>query len=371
MRRAWLLGLLIFGCGQVERSSLPGGALSADFTVTNLATGSAPLFVKVADLNGDGASELIASDRTNKKLQIVGSSSLNEVTLNNSPGQCAVGDFVGDRRADLVVALRDGSSLLIFDGGDPAQSSSVNVGTSPQGVAAADLDGDGRTDLVVGNVASNDLTVLWGQAGGGFAAPLTLACGNSPVQVLLQDANGDGQSDILVSNFGSGSVSIFNYAGTRSFVPGQTLAVGQSPFGLAGGDFNGDDKLDLAVANEADGTVTRWLMGEGVLGQPLTFPAGLKPDCLVAWDVNQDSILDLLVTLEEEGGVAVLSGDGQGTFVRTQLVTTNGGPVDIQLAKLDGVLQAVTANFFGQGLSVLTLRTLKRDVSQTKKGPTE
>ena len=369
MRRAWLLGLLVFGCGQVERSSLPGGALPADFTVTQVATGSAPLFVKAADLNGDGASELIASDRTNNKLQIVTSSSLSEVTLSKSPGQCAVGDFVGDGRPDLAVALRDGSSLLIFDGADPAQSSEVNVGTSPQGVACADLDGDGRSDLVVGNVGSNDLTVLWGQAGGGFAAPLTLACGNSPVQVLLQDANGDGQADILVSNFGSGSVSILNYAGSRSFVPGQTLAVGQSPFGLAGGDFNGDGKLDLAVANEGDGTVTRWLMGDGALGQALTVPAGQKPDCLVAWDVNQDNVLDLLVTLEEEGGVAVLTGDGQGGFARTQLVKTNGGPVDIQLASLDGTMQAVTANFFGQGLSVLTPVTRKDDTPQIKKVP--
>jgi hypothetical protein len=371
MRRAWLLGLFFIGCGQVDRSSLPGGALPADFTVTNLATGSSPLFVKVADLTGDGLFEMIASDRTNNKLQILGASSLNEVTLSNSPGQCAVADFVGDGRPDLAVALRDGSSLLIFEGGDPSQSFSVNVGTSPQGVAAADLDGDGRTDLVVGNVGSHDVTVLWGQMGGGFASTLTLPCGTSPVQVLLQDANGDGLSDILVSNFGSGSVSIFNYGGSRSFGLGQTLAVGQSPFGLVGGDFNGDGKLDLAVANEADGTVTRWLMGDGLLGQPLTIPAGAKPDCLVALDVNQDSFLDLLVTLEEESGVAVLSGDGLGGFTRTQLVATNGGPVDIQLVPLDGSgRQAVTANFFGQGLSLLTPVTAKVETSQIKKVPT-
>lgn len=369
-RHALLCGLLFFGCGQVERSSLPGGTALSDFTVTNLSTGSSPLFVRAADLNEDGRLELIASDRTNKKLQIVSDSELREVSLSNSPGQCAVADFVGDSRPDLAIALRDGSSLLIFDGGDSGQSSSVSVGTSPQGLAAADLDGDGRTDLVAGNVGSNDVTVLFGQSGGGLGSPLTLPCGASPVQVLLQDANGDGLTDILVSNFGSGSVSVFNNAGSRNFSLGQTLSVGQSPFGLVGGDFNGDGKLDVAVANEADGTVTRWLFGDGLLGQPLSVPAGAKPDCLVSLDVNQDGILDLLVTLEDESGVAVLTGDGQGGFTRTQLVATNGGPVDIQLANLDGSgLQAVTANFFGQGLSVLSPRMSKVETPTIKKSP--
>lgn len=369
MRRAWILGLLWVGCGQVDRSTLPGGPLPSDFTVTQVATGSSPLFVKAADLSGDGQVELVASDRTNKKLQIVSAGSVTEVALNNSPGQCAVGDFVGDGRPDLAIALRDGTSVLLFDHGDSSQSSSVAVGTSPQGLASADLDGDGRADLVVGNVGSNDVTVLWGQAGGGLGAPLTLLCGNSPVQVLLQDVSGDGKDDILVSNFGSGSVSIFNYSGARSFAPGQTLAVGQSPFGLAGGDFNGDGKLDVAVANEEDGTVTCWLMGDGLLGTPVSTLAGAKPDCMVAWDVNEDGFLDLLVTLEAEGGVAVLEGNGQGAFVRSQLVKTNGGPVDIQLATIEGRLQAVTANFFGEGLSLLAPLVLEELIPEIKKSP--
>ena len=138
-------------------------------------------------------------------------------------------------------------------------------------------------------------------------------------------------------------------------------------------DFNGDGKLDLAVANEADGNLTRWLGGEGGLfEQAQTIPAGAKPDCLVPWDVNQDGFLDLLVTLEDEGGVAILSGDGQGNFARTQLVLTNGGPVDIQLVSLDGVnQQAVTANFFGQGLSLLTPFVKKAVSSEMTKDPND
>ena len=363
----------MMGCGQVERGSLPGGSQPfAGVTVRSLDTGSAPLFVKVAALDGPGSKLLIASDRTNNRLQILqGFEVVRVIELDASPGQCEVGDFVGDDRPDLAVALRGGSSVMIFDGGDGDQDSSINVGTSPQGLAAADLDGDGRLDLVVSNVGSNDLTVLWGQPGGGLGSPLTLSCGVSPVQVLLQDVTGDSQLDLLCSNFGSGSVSCFNNLGNRSFALGQTLAVGNSPFGLAGADFNGDGKPDLAVANELDGTITRYLMEDAGLGSALTIPAGSKPDCLVSMDVNHDDFQDLLVTLEEESGVAILLGDGRGGFARAGLAATSGGPVGIEQADLDGsgAPQAVTANFFGQGLSVLTFDRGRPDALPTKPPP--
>ena len=361
------------GCGQVERDSLPGGLQPfGGVMVRSLDTGSSPLFVKIAALNGPGSRLLIASDRTNNRLQILqGSEVVRVIELSNSPGQCEVGDFVGDSRPDLAVALRDGSSVMIFDGGDGGQSSSVNVGTSPQGLAAADLDGDGRLDLLVSNVGSNDLTVLWGQAGGGLGSPLTLSCGISPVQVLIQDVTGDSRLDLLCSNFGSGSVSCFHNQGGREFTLGQTLAVGNSPFGLAGADFNGDGKPDLAVANELDGTITRYLMEDAGLGSALTIPAGSKPDCLVTMDVNHDYFQDLLVTLEDESGVAVLLGDGRGGFARAGLVVTTGGPVGIDGGALDGsgALQAVTANFFGQGLSVLSFDPGRPDDLPTKSAP--
>jgi len=373
MRHFSYFVLLLMGCGQVQRDSLPGGVQPfGGVSVRTLETGSAPLFVAAADLDGLGRTLLIASDRTNNRLQIVdGTSVLREIPLSNSPGECAVADFVGDSRLDLAVALRDGTSVTIFDGGDSSLATSVSVGTSPQGMAAADLDGDGRQDLVVSNVGSHDLTVLWGQAGGGLGSPLTLSCGLSPVQVLIQDANGDSQLDLLCSNFGSGSVSCFHNQGGRNFSLGQTLAVGNSPFGLAGADFNGDGKPDLAVANELDGTITRYLMGESSLGSALSILAGSKPDCLLSLDVNHDNLQDLLVTLEEEKGVAVLLGDGRGEFSRAGLIPTAGGPVGIVQADLDrsGAPQAVTANFFGQGLSVLTFDQERADVIPTKPAP--
>src|SRR5688500_14131175 len=43
------------------------------------------------------------------------------------------------------------------------------VGNSPQTVESADFNGDGRLDLAVANANSNTVTILLGQAAGGFA----------------------------------------------------------------------------------------------------------------------------------------------------------------------------------------------------------
>ena len=365
---------LLAGCGLGHQDDAPGGFLPSSVLVRSLPTATAPLFVKVADLNGDGLAEILASDRRGSRLQILGTPGfeVRDVLLTNSPGQVEVGDFVGDSRPDIAVALRDGTEVLLMDGGDPNTSSRISVGSLPQALKAADLDGDGRLDLVVSNVGSNSLTVLFGQSPSGLGSPLTLATGVNPVQVEVDDFDGDGLLDIAASNFGSGSISLFRNAGSRNFTLHQTLAVGNGAFGLLAVDVNRDGLKDLVVANEGDGSLTRFLKTPTGLESPATFPVGLKPDCLAAVDTNGDGFPELLVTLEDESGVAVVVSDSQGVLSRLTLASTDGGPVGIDAADLDGDGQAdaVCANFFGSGLSLLSFPVqLNPLLSPTKKAP--
>jgi len=95
------------------------------------------------------------------------------------------------------------------------------------------------------------------------------------------------------------------------------FAAGQSPFAIAVGDFNHDGKLDLAVANTCcpDGGVAILLgNGDGTFGPPVNYTAGVAPTSIVAADFNHDGILDLAVANSLSTYVSIFIGNGDGTF---------------------------------------------------------
>src|SRR5580765_5800973 len=78
-----------------------------------------------------------------------------------------------------------------------APGSPVAVGSFPADIAVADFDGDGNPDLATANLASNDVSVVLGDGGGGFsAAPGSpIAVGQTPLWLATADVDGDGDPD--------------------------------------------------------------------------------------------------------------------------------------------------------------------------------
>ena len=155
---------------------------------------------------------------------------------------------------------------------------SVPVGPGAFSAATGDFNGDGIVDLVSANQGNNTVSVVLGNAGGGFNAPASYATGPSPTAVITADFNNDGILDLAVTNANcayqevgmalsdlicdAGTVSILLGNGDGSFQPHIDYATGKNPSALAAGDFNGDGKLDLAIVNSQDGSVSV-LLGQG------------------------------------------------------------------------------------------------------------
>lgn len=99
-----------------------------------------------------------------------------------------------------------------------------------------------------------------------------------------------------------------------------TYNVGQNVASVITADFNGDSVLDLAVTYSGDylnvpgGIGILINKGDGTFNDVVNYGAGKTPAGFAAFDVNGDTILDLVIADSGSSNVYVLMGNGNGTF---------------------------------------------------------
>src|SRR5258708_37281057 len=75
------------------------------------------------------------------------------------------------------------------------------VGSYPDSVAVGDFNGDGKADLAVAMFSANSVTVLLGNGDGTFQTPaFSYAAGNVAQSVAVGDFNGVGREVLDVAN---------------------------------------------------------------------------------------------------------------------------------------------------------------------------
>ena len=306
-----------------------------------------------ADLNHDGKPDIVASDATNGVVLVLlnaGNGTFPAVSgytvgFPEDIGQFFLTDFDWDGNTDIVFGAGHPDALssqaysttitVLFGNGDgtfygvPAYPI-PSVGNAPEGggIAIADFNGDGIPDAVAGSnpIASSDaggITALIGNGNGTFT-PRNVTSQQGSNSLAAGDFNRDGKMDFLATH--AAGISVFLGNGDGSFQqPALISTASDGVTGAAVGDFNGDGKPDFAVVDSAGGTSATALVylgnGDGTFQAPLTFTVGSSPMYAQAIDVNGDGKLDLVVTdygtggsTTDLGGVAVLLGNGDGTF---------------------------------------------------------
>jgi hypothetical protein len=126
-------------------------------------------------------------------------------------------------------------------------------------------------------------------------------------------------------------------------------------------DFNDDGDLDAGVATESFDTVDVLLgNGDGTFQDFVPYMVGGVPESVVAGDYNADGIVDLASadnfgTPDFDGAVSILVGLGDGTFEEAQQFQVDVGPYGIVAADLndDRLPDIVTANVDNTNVSVL------------------
>jgi hypothetical protein len=220
--------------------------------------------------------------------------------------------------------------------------------------AIGDFNGDGRPDYAV-PINSGSVAILLGTGTGTFTTgtAITAKAPFEPTSVVVGDFNGDGKQDLAVlsantSTTGIGSVYIYLGSGTGTFTLLNNYPVATALSGsrlLAVGDFNRDGIQDLVATNTQLGTVAVLLgNGDGTFKTEVPYTLtnknnadGEAPWNVVVGDINKDGFLDLAVSSDNAAAVSILQGNGDGTFKTVIYIPTGATQVgSVALADFNG-----------------------------------
>lgn len=251
-------------------------------------------------------------------------------------------------------------------------------GTNAHSVAVADVNGDGKPDLLVANNCATpacnttgSVGVLLGNGDGTFRNVVTYSSGGYWANAIaVADLNGDGHPDLVVANYskaegssGNGKLGVRLGNGDGTFQAVVTLDTGGiTASSLAIADVNGDGKPDLIAVNECvsrkncqSGSVAVLLgNGDGTFQPARTYASGYSPVSVAVGDLNRDGNPDIVVANScfassncVNGSVSILFGSGDGIFEPAVSIDSGGAyPNVVAIADLngDGKLDLVVGN---------------------------
>lgn len=232
-----------------------------------------------------------------------------------------------------------------------------------------------RTLPIQGNMLSRlillrtSILMIAAAAASALAAQVQYPTGDYPKFIITVDLNNDGKKDLVTANYHAATISVLINTGS-GFAKNVDYNVGPYPTGISAGDFNGDGKTDLVVADainphssscssncppQPQAIAVLLGNGDGTF-KPATFitaPSGT--DWVSAGDVNGDGKVDIEAADWQVGEVTVLLSNGDGTFQPARNFKVGAVPHSIALGDYnrDGKVDMVVGNMYSDNIQFL------------------
>ncbi len=351
-----------------------------------LATQSTLKSITLADVDGDGKTDLIVTASASARVSIHRNTSTNtgvvsyaanvDFTTGNGPCSVTAADIDGDGLVDLAVTNQTSNTVSVLRN-TSSGSGSINfaakidfvTATEPVFVTANDLDKDGKTDLAIANFSSNSISVLRNISTGvgsiNFSTKADYTTGTNPYSVVIGDLDVDGKQDLTAANYGSNSISVLRNttsSGILSFTAKTDFTTGSNPITLAVGDLDSDGKLDLAVTNRSSNSVSLFRNTSTGVGS-INFAgrydvaAASGPWFVAIGDLNGDAKPDLAVANQSAASASIIQNTstlGNITFASKIDLTNTGSTYGVAIGDLDGDNEPdlVVPSYLGSSLNI-------------------
>jgi hypothetical protein len=313
--------------------------------------------VALADVNGDGALDVVAGNYIDSMLYLNDKSGGFEKAkligggVNTVYG-VALGDVNGDGKVDLVLANYNQKSTLYLNTGTPPYFNQRiafgNESEQASSVALADMDGDGDLDLVQGNSAGENKLYLNRGVADDFFSGQSQSFGSEGGRtrsVALADMDGDGDVDVVVGNSGQTNKLYLNNgkaSDEKNFV--QTgMPIGSEmddTYSVALADMDGDGDVDVVAGN--NGKTNKLYLNPGhtdftvVTGTPIGSDKDSTRSVALA-DVDGDGDLDVVVGNYDQKNKLYLNKGGASGFASGSVIGSEQDSTEsVALADMDG-----------------------------------
>jgi len=376
-------------------------------SITDFTAGTRPRSIQAEDINGDGKIDILVVNNSSNTFSVLlnttttgaavpSFSAKTDFTTFSAPNFIALGDLNGDGKPDVAVTNGGDQKVSVFINTTTTGSAAPTftaktdfiTGVIPRSVSIRDLNGDGKPDLAIPNYTPNTISILLntttiGSSTPTFTAKSDFGIGNFPICAVTGDLNGDGLPDLASVNSGGGTISVLLNTTTvgslsPSFSAKTDFAVGSSPIAISIGDFNADGKPDLATSNRTANTVSVLLNTTTPGSSTPTFTTqtefivGNSPYFTVVKDFNGDGKPDLAAVNNGSSTVSVLLntttlGVSPASFSTKTDFTTGTQPGSVQIGDFngDGKPDMAAANNSSNSVSVLLNTTLPGNSTPT------
>lgn len=301
------------------------------------------------DLDGDGDDELIVTigadllvlRREKDSLALTLEYRLVDLSprlADSSSALVTVADIDGDGAAEVI--LDDGEQVVVVQGLDspvPSIRAAIAMESAPLQAfagAATDIDGDGAQDY-----ARLGLSGVAYVRGDGFAFSGPSLQSSIGYPHAYADLDGDGRTDLLITRDRYTTVAraeARDIVLPRVGVEHDLLTEWRGPLHRDDGDFNGDGRVDIALGDPHSVTIF-WGDGAGFRARSSERrDNGADLSIVRAVDLDGDHRDEILLGAASSTSILGMSWVGPGWSERVHLALGGGAPQDLAAADFDG-----------------------------------